>query len=174
MRQEKQLLLDDIQGQIDGCGTFVILQYSGLKANAATDFRNEVAKNGGSIEMVPKRVLVKAAEAAGVTLDRSALPGHISLVFAGEDPIPVTKCVYQFKKENAQVIEVLGGRFDNQLYDAEQVEKLSKLPGIDEMRAQLLSVFEAPLSQTLAVMQALMTSVVYCLDNKCKQQGADQ
>lgn len=174
MRQEKQLLLDDIQDQIETCGTFVILQYSGLSANAATDFRNEVAKLGGSIEMVPKRVLVKAAEAAGVPLERSALPGHISLVFAGDDPVPVTKSVYEFKKANAKVIEVLGGRFDNQFFDAEQVEMLSKLPGINEMRAQLLSVFEAPLSQTLAVMEALMTSVVYCLDNKCKQQGADQ
>jgi large subunit ribosomal protein L10 len=32
-----------------------------------------------------------------------------------------------------------------------------------------LAVLEAPLSQTLAVMEALLSSVVYCLDNKAKQ-----
>ena len=49
------------------------------------------------------------------------------------------------------------------------VESLSKLPGKDEMRAQLLAYLEAPMAQTLAVMDALLTSVVYCLENKSKQ-----
>ena len=57
---------------------------------------------------------------------------------------------------------------------ASDVERLSKLPSKDEMRAQFLSVLEAPMSQTLAVMEALLTSVPYCLDNKCKQEDIQE
>jgi large subunit ribosomal protein L10 len=60
------------------------------------------------------------------------------------------------------------GQFDGNLYDSDAVEKLSKLPGKDEMRASLLGLFEAPMSQSLAVMEALLTSVIHCVENKRK------
>ena len=40
---------------------------SGLSANKANEFRREVAKIGGDVGVMRKRVLIKAAEAAGVT-----------------------------------------------------------------------------------------------------------
>ena len=173
MRQDKQLLLDEIKGQIEHYGSFVVMRYLKLTANKANGFRRDVHKLGGNVESMRKRVLIKAAEAAGVSLDLSALPGHIGLVYAIKDPIEMTKFVIQFSESNDKAIQVVGGRIDGQLYNAAEVDALSKLPGKDEMRAQLLSVFEAPMAQTLAVMDALLSSVVYCLDNKTKLD-ADQ
>lgn len=173
MRQEKQLLLDEIKGQITQFNSFVIMQYTKLNANAANDFRREIAKSGGSVEVVRKRVLIKAAQEAGIALDLAALPGHIGLVFAGNDPIETTKVVFKFG-QNSKAVQVIGGRLDGKLYSGADIETLSKLPGKDEMRAQLLAVFEAPMAQTLAVMEALLTSVVYCLDNKSKQESSDK
>lgn len=169
MRQEKQLLLDEIKGQIDHFKSFVIMRYLGLNANAANAFRRDIAQSGGNVEVVRKRVLVKAAAAAGVNLDLDALDGHIGLVFTGKDPIETAKIVFKYSQETGDAITVIGGRFDGQLYGGADVEMLSKLPGKNEMRAQLLSTLEAPMSQTLAVMEALLTSVAYCLDNKAKQ-----
>lgn len=168
MRPEKQLLLDEIKGHLEKHGTFVIMSYQKVTANLANRFRNEIAKQGGNVEMVRKRLLLKAADQLGLKLDLEALPGHISLVLAGKDPFETTKTVFRFSQDNDKALEVLGGRFEGQFYDGKQVEMLSKLPGKDEMRAQLLATLEAPMSQTLAVMEALLTSVVYCLDNKAK------
>ena len=173
MRKEKQLLLNEVKGQIDRFGSFVIMQYLKLSANKANEFRREVAKIGGNVGVIRKRILIKAAEAAGVVIDVESLPGHIGLVYAKADPIEMTKYVLKFGQDNDKAVNVIGGRFEGQLYNAADVEKLSKLPGKDEMRAQLLSVLEAPMAQTLAVMEALLSSVVYCLDNKSKleQEG---
>ena len=169
MRPEKQLLLDEIKEQMAKHPSFVIMSYLKLEANKASQFRSEIAKQGGTVEMVRKRLLIKAADQLGIKLDLEALPGHIGLVLAGKDPVETTKTVFRFSHESDKALEVIGGRFDGLLYDGKQVEILSKLPGKDEMRAQLLAVLEAPLSQTLAVMEALLTSVVYCLDNKAKE-----
>lgn len=173
MRQDKQLLLDEIKGQIENFDSFVVMRYQQLNANKANLLRREVAKLGGSIGVMRKRVLIKAAEAAGISLDVKALPGHIGLVYAKKDPIEMTKLVIKFGEDNDKAIEVVGGRIDGQLYNAADVNALSKLPGKNEMRAILLSVFEAPMAQTLAVMDALLSSVVYCLDNKAKA-GSDE
>lgn len=168
MRQDKQLLLDEIKGQIENSDSFVVMRYLKMTANSANQLRREVGKLGGSVGVMRKRVLIKAAEAAGVSLDVKALPGHIGLVYAAKDPIEMTKLVIKFGEDNDKSVEVIGGRIDGQLYNAADVNALSKLPGKDEMRAILLSVFEAPMAQTLGVMDALLSSVVYCLDNKVK------
>lgn len=170
MKAEKELLKQEIKDKIKRFESFVIMQYSSLSANAANDFRREIGKVGGDVEVVRKRVLLKAAEDAGIQLDLSSLPGHIGMIFLGEDPIESTKVVFKFSQDREKVIQVIGGRFDGQLYSGADVERLSTLPGKDEMRAQLLSVLEAPLSQTLAVIEALLTSVPHCLENKRKQE----
>ena len=170
MKHEKQLLLDEVKDQIDKYKSFVIMQYVGLKANTLNTFRGLVADLGGDVQMIRKQVLIKAAKEAGVTLLKQDLEGHISLVFAGNDPVETAKLVYKYSKENDNVLKVIGGRFEGSLYKANDVEKLSNLPGKDEMRAQLLSVFEAPLSQTLATMDALLTSVMHCLENKSQKE----
>ena len=174
MRQEKHFLLDEVKGQIDKAnGSFVIMQYVGLTANKANEFRRQVRKLGGNVEVMRKRILKKAAAESGIELDITSLEGHIGVVYVSEDPIEMTKLVIKFGQENNKMVNVIGGRFDGQLYHAQDVEKLSKLPGRDGMRAELLGLFEAPMAQTLAVIEALLSSVVYCLDNKCKD-NADQ
>jgi large subunit ribosomal protein L10 len=169
MRQEKQYLLDEVKGHMDQFSTFVLMSYTGLSANTFNDFRRDIASKGGNFEVVRKRVLVKAATAAGIDLSLEELPGHIGLVFAGKEPIEMTKFVFKFSQDNESRVKVVGGRIDGRLYSGPDVEKLSKLPTLDVMRAELLAVLEAPMSQTLAVMESLLTSVVYCLDNKSKQ-----
>lgn len=167
MRQEKELLKDEIKDKIERFKSFVVMQYSKLSANMANEFRREVGKLGGDVAVVRKRVMMKAVQDIGIELDPSMLEGHVGLVFLGEeDPIEITKFVFNFSQEREKVIGVLGGRVDGQLYSGDDVERISKLPSRDGMRAALLSVLEAPLSQTLAVMGALLTSVPFCLENK--------
>jgi large subunit ribosomal protein L10 len=170
MRAEKQLLLEDLKEQINDSKAFVIFNYSGVKANDMADFRGEVHANGGYIEMVPKRILRKAASEAGIDFGDKELPGHIGLAFSADEGINTTKVVFKFAK-SSKALEVLGGSFDERLLGPEQVKALSELPSQDEMRAQLLGLFQAPMAQTLSVMNALVCSVCYALKNKIEKEG---
>lgn len=171
MRKEKQLLLEEVKNHMQSVNSFVIMRYEGLDANSANDFRRVIAKAGGTVEVVRKRVLIKAAEALGIQLHIEDLTGHIGLVLAGKDPFETTKTVIKFGQDANNAIAVVGGKFDGQMYSGKDVEELSKLPGKDEMRAQLLGTFEAPMAQMLAVVDALLTSVPHCLENKSQQEG---
>jgi len=166
MRPEKQLLLDEIKDKIADAKAFVLASYKKLEPNSTSVFRTSLAQAGGSLEVVKKRVLIKAAKEAGLSLDPDLLEGHIAVVFATQDPIQTTKVVYQFIKDNEEVLAVVGGRFEGALCSAQDVEQISQLPSKEEMRAQFLGTLEAPLSQTLAVIEALLTSVMHCLENK--------
>jgi large subunit ribosomal protein L10 len=171
MKKEKQLLLDEVKGQIDQFDSFVIAQYTKLSANALGQLRRSVHDQGGDVHMVKKTILVRAAKDAGVDLSEKELPGHIGVIYGGSDPLETAKLVFKFSKENDNAFSVVGGRFDGKFYKGKDVETLASLPGKDEMRAQLLSVLEAPLSSTLGTMDAILTSLLHCLENK-SQKGS--
>lgn len=172
MKQEKQLLLDEIQDQMRKQPSFILLQYAGLTANALNEFRATVAGRGGDIGVMSKRLLIKAAQNMGIQLNRADLDGHIAVVHADAELVLETaKYVCQFSKESEGKVKVVGGHIDGLLYSAEQVDLLATLPSKQEMRAQLLATFEAPMAQLLAVCEALLTSVPHCLENKVKQEA---
>jgi len=170
MRDEKQFLLDEILDKVAGAKAYLFTSYQRLNPNTASNFRIQLAKIGGGFTVVRKRILMKAAAEKGMDLTREMLKGHVGVVFANEDPIQTTKAVFQFSKENEEVLEVLGGHFEGRLYSAQDVKALSQLPSRDEMRAQLLGLFEAPMAQTLSVMEAILTSLLYCLENRCEKE----
>ncbi len=171
MRPDKQLLLDEIKQKIHGSKAFVLTSYKQLSPNLSANFRQTLMGAKGSFEVVKKRILLKAAQASGISLDENSLAGHIGVVFAEEDAITTTKSFFQFNAENENLFQVLGGQFEGKICSAQDVLQISKLPSQQEMRAQFLATLEAPLSQTLAVVQALLTSVMYCLENKSQNSS---
>lgn len=170
MRSEKQLLLDEIKDKIVGSKAFVITRYTSMRANLNADFRSCIIEAGGDYEVVKKRVLKKAAEAAGIPVDLKTLEGHIAIVFAKNDPVKVTKAIFKFSDENKEQLAFLGGRFEGASCSSSDLVQISNLPDKDQMRAQFLSLLEAPASHFLGVVDALLTSVVHCLNGKVEQE----
>lgn len=169
MRAEKQFLLDEVKEKIDGSKGFIIARYRDLTARRVREFRDIIAAASGDFEVVRKKVFVKAAEASGINLSVDDFEGHIGVIFANEDAHQLTKVAVKFGEDNEKSIEVLGGHIDGELCSAEDMEAIAKLPSLPEMRAQFLGLLEAPMGQTLATFQAILTSILYCMDEKEKK-----
>jgi len=125
MRAEKQLLLDEIKDKIDQSVALIVTKYQGMNPNLESVLRSTAINAGGGFQVVRKRVLMKAAEASGFALGREMLEGHIGLAYAKADAVQFTKAIYQFRKENEDVLHVLGGRFEGQIVTAKDVEQIS-------------------------------------------------
>lgn len=166
MRAEKELLLEEIRDEIVGSEMVLVMNYQAMTANQTAGLRDELAKAGSSLLGVKKRVFLKVAKDAHITLSKEDLTGHVALVVAQENSVEVTKSIYSFMKANEGKVGILGGQFQGNSCTTADFEKISKLPSLNEMRAMLLGTLEAPMSQTLAVMEALLTSVPHCLENK--------
>jgi large subunit ribosomal protein L10 len=169
MRKEKQFLLDEVSDGIQSAKAMVFTQYETLRANDLAAIRKSLYQIGSDLHIVRKRVLVKAAAQNGITLNEKSLKGHVGVVFANEDPVACFKAVCNAAKEHNSKVVVLGGYLDQKLCSASDVEKISKLPSMPEMRAQFLGMLEAPMAQTLAVFDALLTSVIHCVNNRCEK-----
>jgi len=169
MREEKQLLLDDLADKIRASKGFVVAEYKSFSATRAREFRHQLAQIGAEFEVVRKRVFIKAAAATGVTLKDDMFSGHVGVIFALEDPTTMVKSVVKYGESNADTIRALGGQVEGEVCTQEEIVAIAKLPNLTEMRAQFLGLLEAPMSQTLAVLEAILTSPIYCVDEKSKQ-----
>ncbi len=170
MREEKSLLLDEIKNKLEASSSFIVTRYSKLAPNTSHELRARLVKMGAELEVVKKRVFVKAAAGFGVALNIDDLQGHIGVVFSTQDALEAIKEVLDFGKKNEKTVDVIAGRVDGNMYNEGEMKTLATLPGKNEMRAELLGLFEAPMAQTLAVMDALLCSPLYCLENRAKQE----
>jgi large subunit ribosomal protein L10 len=170
MRAEKEWLLNEMKELIQESKGLLVTRYKQIPPNDSWAFRTSLAKKNGVFEVVKKRVFLKALKEAGIEIESKKLDGHIGVVFTQEDSIGPAKEVFEYGKNHQDAIEVVFGHIEGKYYSADDVVALSKLPSQDEMRAQFLSVLEAPMSQTLAVIESLLTSVMHCLENKTQSE----
>jgi len=157
MREEKKILLDEIKEKIDESTALIVTRYNKLPPNGAWTLREGLSKLGCQFEVVRKRVFAKAAEQAGIQIDESLLVGHIGVAFMAEaNALQSAKVLLKYSEDNAQAIQFLLGKMDGKIIPGSEVEVLAKLPALDELRAQLLGLLVAPMSQLLAVFDAAM------------------
>ncbi len=170
MRKEKQLLLDEVKEKIDAAAALIITSYNKLEPNTSWQLREELKKSKSQFEVVKKRVFLKAAEMSNVKLDESLLSGHIGVVFVEQDDaMPSAKTLFKFSEENGALLQVVCASVEGKMLPGKEVEELSKLPTLDEMRAILIGLFTSPMSQMLSVMEAMVAGPLSVIEKKSEQ-----
>lgn len=167
MRKEKELLLKEIKDKIDASTAMIVTRYNKLEPNISWGLREVLSQSGSFFEVVRKRVFLKAAEQAGVPIDASLLEGHIGVMFVNQpDAMGPAKAMIKFSEENDNPLQVVCGQIEGKAVPGTEIEMLSKLPGINEMRAILLSLFTSPMSQMLSVLEAVIVEPLSLMKQK--------
>ncbi len=167
MREEKNLLLDEIKEKIDNSKAFIVTKSDKMTPLEAWDFRKTLSKNEAEYEVVKKRILLKALNTSGYKYDLKQLEGHIAVVFISGDPITTTKIVFEFAKQTNK-LQVIRGELEEGTYSQSEMEELSKIPPKDELRAQFVGLLEAPMAQTVTVLDSMLTSIIHLIEEKKK------
>ncbi len=76
-----------------------------------------------------------------------------TLIAFSEDPVTAPKVVMDFAKTNDKLV-VLGGAMGATTLNAEGVKSLATLPSLDELRAKLLGLINAPATRVATVVAA--------------------
>ncbi len=170
MRQEKQLLLDQIKENIAHSEGMILTSFEKLGPELSWSLQERLSTKKVKFEVVKKRIFEKAADECGLKYSLKEIEGHLAILYINDtETLTATKMLCQFVGDNEENFKVLNGRFEKKDYSAKEVIELSRLPSLDEMRSQFIATLEAPMSQTVAVMESLLTSVLFCLENKSKQ-----
>lgn len=157
--QENVDLLQQIHEKKDKSKSVVFTHYRGLTVNDMTQLRAKLREAGGEM-LVTKNTLLRIA--FGNEALSKDLVGPTAAIFAYDDEISPLKVAADFVKGH-DVFQLTAGYLDGRALTADEVKQLAKLPGKQEMRAQLVGTLAAPLSGFVNVLQGNIRGLVYAL-----------
>ena len=150
-RAQKAESIEALKGVFASSGAVVVTHYLGLTVAEMTDLRGRLRKEGAQIKVVKNRLAQKALNGAGEGAN-ALFKGPVAIAYA-PDPVSAAKVTMQYAKDNDKFV-VVGGFMGETVLDAKGVDALAKLPSLDQLRAQILGLIQAPATRVAGVIQA--------------------
>ncbi len=151
-RAQKQVAIESLKGVFDGAGAVVVTHNLGLTVAEMTDLRGRLRKEGAELRVVKNTLAQKALAGAIGEAGDALFTGPVAIAYA-PDPVSAAKVVTQFAKENEK-LAVMGGFMGTDILDKSAVSALATLPSLDQLRAKLIGLLQAPATKVAGVLQA--------------------
>ncbi|MBU3886794.1 MULTISPECIES: 50S ribosomal protein L10 [Methylosinus] len=120
----------------------VVAHYSGLTVAQMQKLRKQARESGASVQVAKNRLAKIALDGTSVASIGSLLKGP-TLIAYSDDPVAAPKVAAAFAKDHDKFV-ILGGALGAQALDPDGVKSLATLPSLDELRAKLVGLIQAP------------------------------
>ena len=163
-RSEKSEVVAGLHESLGKTPHLFLTKFSGISATEANDLRRQVREVGGSYRVVKNRLAKRAAAGTGLEKVADRLTGPCAVASHESDPVGLAKVLTEFAKKNPHV-EIFAGVVDaQQTIDAAGVKRLSELPGLQELRAQLLALINTPATTLVRLISTPGTQIARVVD----------
>ena len=123
-------------------GVVVITRNLGMSVAQSTALRGKIREAGATYK-VAKNSLAKLAIADTDYVGINDFLTGPTAIATSVDPVAAAKAVVDFAKTTDK-IEIVGGAMGSQVLDAAGVKALASMPSLDELRAKLIGLVQAP------------------------------
>jgi len=141
-RSQKAESVASLNATFAEVGVVVITRNLGMTVAQSTALRGKIREAGATYK-VAKNSLAKLAAKDTVYEGISDLFTGPTAIAASVDPVAAAKAVADFAKTTDK-IEIVGGSLGSVVLNAEGVKALATMPSLDEMRAKLIGLVQAP------------------------------
>ncbi len=143
----------------------VLANIEGLNAAQVSELRRGLHLEGVGFKVIKNKLARIAIADTHAKALHDDFVGSTALAWSNDSPVAPAKILVKFEKD-FEKLKLKAGFNANARLALNDVIALSKLPSLDELRAQLLGVFSAPASQLLAQINAVAANVVGVLQAK--------
>lgn len=168
-RAAKSELVTSLHGAFKDTGVVVVAHYAGMTVAQMTDYRRRVKEAGGSVKVAKNKLAklaLKDTDAAGIA---DLFKGPTCIAYS-KDPIAAAKTAVAFAKENEKLV-ILGGSMGRTVLNAEGVKALASLPSLDELRAKLIGLLNAPATKIARTIKEPGAQLARVVQAKASQGG---
>jgi large subunit ribosomal protein L10 len=160
-RAAKKELVSALNGVFRDTGVIVVAHYSGLNVAQMQALRKQMKSAGAQVKVAKNRLVKLAVEGTQAAAIVPLLNGPTLIAYSG-DPVAAPKIAAEFAKGNEKFI-ILGGAMGETALDANGVRALAALPSLDELRAKIIGLIQAPATKIAQVLNAPAAKVARVL-----------
>lgn len=141
-REEKAELLSEMNGLISGSEAVVISHYRGLTVAEMGELRKKARELGAELRVTKNRITRLALKGTKFEGLDDLFKGPTIMAYSS-DPVSACKLCVQFAKENEKFL-VVGGALSSGVLSMAEIERLATIPSMDELRAKIIGLLQAP------------------------------
>ena len=151
-REEKTQLLAELNELFNNAETIVVSHYKGLTVSEVSELRDNIRKVGAGFRVTKNRITRLALKGTKFEALADLFVGPTAIAFAN-DPISACKACVEFAKTNEKLL-VIGGAMGTGVLSVEEINRLATIPSMDELRAKIIGLLQAPGAQLARVTKA--------------------
>jgi large subunit ribosomal protein L10 len=141
-RAEKAQLVATLNDVFSNTSVVVVAHYAGLTVADMQKLRAQMKQAGATVKVAKNRLAKIALEGTDVASIQDLLKGPTLLAYSS-DPVAAPKVAVDFAKGNDKLV-ILGGAMGKTALNVDGVRALATLPSLDELRAKLVGLVNAP------------------------------
>jgi large subunit ribosomal protein L10 len=151
-RTEKKQLIEELHKELESSPHAVLVDFRGLSVPAATEFRRRMRASGSRYRVVKNSLAQRASKGTPLERLEAKFEGTTGIAYSADDPVALAKVLMEFAKDHPALSVKAGVVSGSQVLDAAGVKALSTMPGLAELRAQLLWLLQAPPTQLVRLL----------------------
>ena len=144
--EEKQAIVAEVNEAAGAALSAVVSDYRGLTVSQMTALRVKARESGVYRKVIRNTLARRAVAGTDYECLNDAFVGPTLLAFSQEDPGAAARLIKDYAKEH-EALKVRALSLGGQLYGAEDIDRLAKLPTLDEARSLLMAVMQAPIAK---------------------------
>lgn len=169
-RAEKQQLVTTLTEVFQNTSVVVVAHYSGLTVAQMSKLRRQMKAQGATVKVAKNRLAKIALEGSDVAHVASLLKGPTVIAYSN-DPVAAPKVAVEFAKANDKFV-ILGGAMGKTALNADGVKALATMPSLDELRAKLVGLIQAPATKIAQLTTAPAAKLARVFGAYAKQDEA--
>ena len=149
-RAQKAEQVAELKQTFNETGVVVVTRNLGLTVAQSTALRNRMRDAGARYKVAKNTLALIAVEGTPYAPISDMLTGPTAIA-TSTDPVAAAKVAVDFAKTTDR-FEIVGGAMGDTLLDTAGVKALAELPSLDELRAKIIGLVNAPATKIARIL----------------------
>ena len=151
-KEQKKNYIAEMTTQFENSKAVMVTHYQGLTMTQLDELRSKMREHGIIFKITKNRITKLALEKTKCKNLSSLFTGPTAVAF-GEDAIMSARILSKFAKDNEN-LKLIGGIMDDEVLDEAGVQNVASLPTLNEARANIVGILNAPASKLVSIFLA--------------------
>lgn len=149
--EQKKVIVGEIAEVAAKAPSAIAAEYIGLTVADMTRLRQSAREAGIYLRVVRNTLARRALADTKFDCMREKMVGPLLLAFSNEEPGSAAKVIRDFAKDNGKLVAKLIS-LDGKLLEAGDLDRLASMPTLEQARAMLLGLLQAPATTLVRVL----------------------
>ena len=167
-RTEKEQVIGELHEKMAKAKVAIVAEPKGLTVAVVTDLRKKLRDSKVEYRVVKNTLAARAAKGTPVEALAEKFVGPTAIVMSYDDVVTPAKLLADFMKDREN-FTIRTAVVEGRVIDAKGVQALAKMPGLQELRAQIAAMIAQPATKLARVIGTPGTQLARVLGARREQ-----